>query len=88
MGVLRSFSSAIFIGDKQWALRRRALFVSLVTMLAGIINSIFFDPVMEHASLVLRECKDGLLVVLGLYVTGVVADDHLKRQTEQKAAQP
>jgi hypothetical protein len=43
---------------------------------------------MEHASLVLRECKDGLLVVLGLYVTGVVADDHLKRQTEQKAAQP
>lgn len=80
--MFRAFLNGIFVGDVQWAWRRRVAVTSAAVMLAGIINSIFFDHDLAHATMVMSECMTGISLVFTIYVSGAVADDHFKRRGE------
>ena len=73
---------AIFVGDPTWAWRRRIAVSSTAVMLAGVLNSTFWDHDVAHASIVLTNCIAGLSAVMTIYVGGVVTDEHLRRKTE------
>ena len=78
-GFWSSLSAAIFTGDREWAWRRRVAISSAATMLAGIINSAFFDHDLAHATMVMSNCQTGLALVLSIYVAGAITDDKFKR---------
>ena len=82
---MHPFLKAVFIGDTQWAWRRRIAVSGAGTMLVGILHSIFFDENLAHASMITTNCVTGFGVIMSIYVGGVVGDDHLKRMS---AGQP
>lgn len=84
----RQLCRAIFTGDRHWAWRRRAIFASVMTCLAGIIHSIFFDHDLAHSSMVMTNCATTLLATLGIYTGAAVTDDHLKRKAENGSPPP
>jgi hypothetical protein len=82
----RSIAHAVFTGDRHWAWRRRAIFVSVMTCLAGMLHATFGDPDLAHASMVMSNCTTTLIAVLGIYTGAAVTDDHLKRKTDATAS--
>ena len=73
---------AIFVGDAQWAWRRRVALSSAAVMLAGILNSIFWDRDLAHATMIMTNCMTGLTLVFTVYVGGAVWDDNNKRKVD------
>jgi hypothetical protein len=71
--------------DGNWIWRRRVTVASTGTMIAGILHSVFVDYDPVHSEMVMRYCQDGLMVVLGVWFTGTVADAHSKRWADTKA---
>jgi hypothetical protein len=75
----RALSNAIFIGDPNWAWRRRATFAGCAVFLAGVAHAIWFDHDIAHASMVMTNCATGFGATLAIYVGMSTGDDHLKR---------
>lgn len=80
MSLWRAFGRSIFVGDRNWAWRRRMAFAGCGTFLAGIFHSIFLDHDIAHASMVMTNCVAGFGATLATYAGLAVADDHLKRK--------
>lgn len=78
--MLRALLAGIFVGDVNWAWRRRVAVCGGVVMLAGILNSTFWDPNLEHARMVMEHCQTGFLAIMTIYVAGACYDDHSKRR--------
>jgi len=72
--------AGIFVGDANWAWRRRIAVSGSVVTLLGFLNSIFWDTNLEHGRMVLEYCRDVFLAILTIYVAGAVYDDHSKRR--------
>lgn len=85
--ILRALSHAIFTGDREWAWRRRIVLWGCLVYLAGIVNAIWFDRDLAHATMIMGACSTGFAATLATYVGLAVADDHLKRETARKAEQ-
>lgn len=79
-----AFRAAFFVGSPEWAWRRRLTITAAGTMLAGIIQSIFFEPDLAKATMVMGHCQTGLATILGLYIGGAVADDKFKRDSARQ----
>jgi hypothetical protein len=88
MSVWARLGDAIFTGDRAWAWRRRTAFAGCAVFLAGVVNSIWFDPDLPHATMVMSNCVTGFGATFAAYAGLAVADDHFKRETERKAQQP
>lgn len=80
-------SKAIFTGERSWAWRRRMVFAGCAVFLGGVANSIWWDHDVAHATMVMSNCTTGFATTLATYVGLAVADEHLKRETDRKAAQ-
>ena len=80
--MLRSILGAIFVGDVNWAWRRRVAVSTTAVLLAGILNSIFWDHDLAHSTMVMNSCVEGLWLVFTIYVGAAVIDDHMKRRVE------
>lgn len=86
--MFKALLAGIFVGDVNWAWRRRVAVSSAAVMLAGILHSIFWDHDMAHATMVMSNCQAGILAILTIYVGGAVWDDHNKRKVEAAAGAP
>jgi hypothetical protein len=51
-------------------------------ILAGIINSICFDTDLGHSTMIMHACMDGIALILGIYVSGRVADNFITRRAD------
>lgn len=80
--MFKVFLKAIFVGDANWAWRRRVALSSAAVMLAGILNSIFWDKDLAHATMIMTNCMTGLTLVFTVYVGGAIVDDQYKRKTD------
>jgi hypothetical protein len=78
----RALSAAVFIGDPNWAWRRRVTFSGCAVFLAGVANAIWFDHDIAHASMVMTNCVAGFGATLAIYATLATGDDHLKRKAD------
>jgi ABC-type Fe3+-siderophore transport system permease subunit len=75
----RALSDAIFIGDPNWAWRRRVTFAGCAVALAGVIHATWFDHDIAHASMVMTNSWTAFAATLAIYVGMSTGDDHLKR---------
>ncbi len=75
----RFLRRAIFTGDREWAWRRRFCIAGGLVALASFANAAFVDHDPVHSALVIAAARDLYIAILGVYVAGAVADDHLKR---------
>lgn len=87
MNFWQALYSGFFAGERSWAWRRRMVFIGCAVFLAGVVNSIWFDQDLAHATMVLTNCATGFGATLTIYAGLAVVDDNLKRETERKAAQ-
>jgi hypothetical protein len=83
-----AISRAIFVGDPNWAWRRRVTFVGCTVFLGGIINSIWFDHDPVHSTMVMSNCQVGFLGTLGIYAGFATANDHLQRMEDRREGGP
>ena len=79
-----TLSSAIFTGEREWAWRRRIIFVGCALALAGVIQSIWIEKDHAWGAVVMAQCWTAFGATLAVYVGLAVTDDHLKRETERK----
>lgn len=88
MSFLRTLQSAIFTGDRDWAWRRRIVIVTVAACLAGLARCTYWPMDAVTVALVLGTYKEILVLVIGLYVGGAIADAHLKRKTDAEPPKP
>ena len=88
MGFVHILAGAVFTGEKSWAWRRRVTFTGCIVFLAGVINSIWFDPNLAHATMVMSNCQTGFGATLVTYTGLAVVDDHMKRREDRLSTQP
>lgn len=75
----RPILQAILPGDDKWLWRRTACLVSVGVFLWGVVAT-----VQAHDVASLGQCVTGLLGALGIYTGAGVADDHLRRRTDNE----
>jgi hypothetical protein len=80
--------AGLFPDDGSWVWRRRVAVASSLVMMAGIVNSIFFDRDLAHSTMVMDRCQEGLALVLTIFVAGYVIDSHSRRKAESQAQPP
>ncbi len=80
--MLHLLARHIFVGEPGWSWRRRITLSAAAAFLTGIVNSIFVDHDLAHASMVMSNCSTGLVGTLATFGTMAVVDDHLRRKTE------
>lgn len=77
--IVRPILQAILPGDDKWLWRRTACLVSVATLLWCVVVT-----VQSHDVASLGQCVTGLLGALGIYTGAGVADDHLRRKTDNE----
>lgn len=81
-GFWRSVHNAIFIGDRNWAWRRRITIGGAATATACAIHATWFDKDLAHSTMVFTNAVNWFGVCLGAYTAAVVTDAHLSRRAE------
>jgi hypothetical protein len=79
---------AIFVGDPEWAWRRRVTFAGCAVALWGVIHAILFEPDHAWGAVVLTNCWAAFGATLTIYATLATYDKHSERKIEAGKAQP
>lgn len=80
MNLLGSIGGYLSVGSTNWAIRRRIVIATIIFCFGMIIYASEWMRI-ETAKDIIRECFLLLTFVIGYYVFGAVADDHLKRKS-------
>lgn len=78
--IVRPLLQAILPGDDNWLWRRTACLSCVAVFLWCVVAT-----VRDHDVASLGQCVTGLLGALGIYTGAGVADDHMKRKTDNEA---
>lgn len=84
----QALANGIFIGDRNWAWRRRVTFIGCAMALAGVAQAVWFEPDHAWGAVVLSQSWTAFGATLAIYAGLAVADDKFKRDSERKAGQP
>lgn len=87
MSLWQRLSDATFTGDRAWAWRRRVIFAGCALALAGVVQAVWFEKDHAWGAVVLAQSWTAFGATVAIYVGLAVTDEHLRRETDRKAAE-